>query len=95
MSIQDDCTLELDTSFTPDDFTKDSHLAVQLMIEDLNENGDPKSRVSLSFLVLVSPETSGDQPKIIKPSPGVCETVYVEQTYKDKIVAKSSKQDIP
>ncbi len=70
---------------------EDKEYAVRLMVEDLDENRKPRSKVSLSFLYYVSPDTSTcEQPIFVEPSTGICDTIKVGDTYTNTIKAQSA-----
>ncbi|XP_072023638.1 uncharacterized protein [Amphiura filiformis] len=81
IDIYDNCTLVFDTSGPPGDY------AVRVMIEDLDENGNPRSKISLSFLLRISPDTTTcDRPAIIEPKYD-CQSIPVGKRFEMKVEA--------
>ena len=63
--------------------------AIRLMIEDLDDQRQPLSKVSLSFLLYVDPDNSDCAgPKILTPN--VCKTIVVDQSFTMDVVAETS-----
>ncbi|XP_072023636.1 uncharacterized protein [Amphiura filiformis] len=89
IDIYDDCTLVFDTSGPPGDY------AVRVMIEDLDENGNPRSKISLSFLLRISPDTTTcDIPVIMEPKYD-CNSIPVDKRFEMKVVAKAHIESQP
>ena len=68
--------------------------AVRVMIEDLDAFGDPLSRVSLSFLLEVAPDSSTcRQPVIVAPK-STCKTIPVNELFQDTIIAEAATAEL-
>ncbi|XP_072024321.1 uncharacterized protein [Amphiura filiformis] len=89
ITIYPNCTLLFDTSGPV------GYYAVRVMIEDLDQYGDPLSKVSLSFLLNVSSDsTTCEVPKIIEPVKS-CRTVQVNQHLHIDVVAQAATARLP
>ena len=68
---------------------------VSLMIEDLDANDNPLSRISLSFLLNVSLDDSTcKSPRILEPT-WKCRTIPVNQRHELTITAEAATADLP
>ncbi|XP_072023909.1 uncharacterized protein [Amphiura filiformis] len=87
VTINSDCTLEFDTSGPPGDY------AVRVIIEDLDVNNDTLSKISLSFLLSISPDiTKCGIPTIIEPERHGM-TIPVGKRYEITIVAEAGDEN--
>ncbi|XP_072023626.1 uncharacterized protein [Amphiura filiformis] len=87
--VYENCTLHFDTHGPAGNY------AVRVVIEDLDENDQPKSRVSLSFLLNVSPNSKTcDKPRIVAPGKS-CTTIPVNEQYEMTIVAEAATAELP
>ncbi|XP_072023627.1 uncharacterized protein [Amphiura filiformis] len=83
------CTLHFDTHGDAGNY------AVRVVIEDLDENDNPKSKVSLSFLLEVSPDSSTcNRPRIVAPGKS-CTTIPVNEHYEMTIIAEAATAELP
>ncbi|XP_072040587.1 integrin beta-like protein A [Amphiura filiformis] len=89
ITVYENCTLEFDTSGGP------GYYAVRVMIEDLDQNGDPMSFISMSFLLYVHPDsTTCEVPTIKQPLDG-CKTIPVGEPYEQIVVVESASAELP
>ena len=62
------------------------------MIEDLDANGDPLSKISLSFLLFVHPDSSTcDIPSIMQPLQS-CKTLPAGQWYEEPVIVEAASE---
>ncbi|XP_072051938.1 uncharacterized protein [Amphiura filiformis] len=89
ITIHSDCTLVFDTNGPPGDY------AVRVIIEDLDDNNEPLSKISLSFLLRISPDITKCETPSIKEPERHCKTIPVGKLYETKIVADAANKDKP
>ncbi|XP_072051945.1 uncharacterized protein [Amphiura filiformis] len=81
------CTLHFNTHGPPGNY------AVRVVIEDLDDDDNPKSKVSLSILLEVSPDSSTCNRLAIVAPVKSCTTIPVNERYKMTIIAET--EDLP
>ncbi|XP_072023640.1 uncharacterized protein [Amphiura filiformis] len=62
------------------------------MIEDLDQNGNPRSKISLSFLLRISPDTTTCNIPEIKEPKFDCKSIPINKRFEMKVVAEAATE---
>ncbi len=89
MKFQPNCTLHFDATGPTGLY------AVRVIIEDLDDNEEPLSKISLSFLLEVSADyKTCDAPRITAVGKS-CTNILVDEAYQVNVVAETTPESPP